>query len=89
MCFSASASFTAAAVLVPIGIYDKVVATPDILPEFLFKSIVAGDLEEAIALGLLDISMEEAALCTYICPSKIEFDELLKQGLAMYEKEAS
>ncbi|MCB9677281.1 MAG: NADH:ubiquinone reductase (Na(+)-transporting) subunit A [Alphaproteobacteria bacterium] len=75
--------------MVPIGVYGKVVATPDVLPEFLFKSIVANDLEEAIQLGLLDITAEEAALCTYICPSKIEFDELLKKGLALYEKEAS
>ena len=30
---------------------------------------------------------EEAALCTYICPSKIEFDELLKAGLAAYQQE--
>ena len=73
--------------IVPIGAYDRVVATPDILPEFLFKSIVAGDLEESIQLGLLDMTEEEAALCTYICPSKIEFDVLLREGLDLYERE--
>jgi Na+-transporting NADH:ubiquinone oxidoreductase subunit A len=75
--------------MVPIGVYKKVMVTPDVLPEFLFKSIVANDLEEAIDLGLLDMTMEEAALCTFICPSKMEFDELLKQGLELYEREAS
>ncbi len=75
--------------MVPVGVYGKVMVTPDILPEFLFKSIVAGDLEEAIQLGLLDMTPEEAALCTFICPSKIEFDTLLEQGLALYEREAS
>ena len=74
--------------MVPLGNYRKVIATPDIEPEFLFKSILAGDLEESINLGLLDITEEEAALCTYICPSKIEFDEILQQGLELYEKEA-
>ncbi len=74
--------------IVPIGVYDRVVATPDILPEFLFKSIKAGDLEESIQLGLLDITSEEAALCTYICPSKFEFDALLREGLEIYEKES-
>ncbi len=74
--------------IVSIGAYQKVVATPDILPDFLFKSILAGDLEEAITLGLLDITMEEAALCTYICPSKVEFDVILKKGLELYEQEA-
>ncbi len=74
--------------MVPIGVYGSVVATPDILPEFLFKSIVAGDLAESMALGLLDITQEEAALCSFICPSKIEFVNLLKDGLALYESEA-
>ena len=72
----------------PVGYYADVVATPDIVPDFLFKSIIAGDLEESIQLGLLDITMEEAALCTFICPSKVEFDVILRDGLALYEKEA-
>jgi Na+-transporting NADH:ubiquinone oxidoreductase subunit A len=74
--------------IVPIGVYRKVIATPDIVPDFLFKSILAGDLGEALELGLLDLSEEEAALCTYICPSKIEFGDILRQGLAQYEREA-
>jgi len=74
--------------MVPTGVYGKVVATPDILPEFLFKSVIAGDLEESIQLGLLDMSEEEAALCSYICPSKIEFDVILRDGLEIYEREA-
>lgn len=74
--------------IVPVGYYADVVATPDIVPDFLFKSIIAGDLEESIQLGLLDITMEEAALCTFICPSKVEFDVILRDGLALFEKEA-
>jgi Na+-transporting NADH:ubiquinone oxidoreductase subunit A len=74
--------------MVPVGYYRGVVATPDIEPEFLFRSIIAGDLEESVKLGLLDLSMEEAALLTYVCPSKIEFDVILRDGLALYEKEA-
>jgi len=74
--------------IVPIGAYRKVIATPDIVPDFLFKSILAGDLVEALELGLLDLSEEEAALCTYICPSKIEFGDILRQGLDQYEREA-
>lgn len=73
--------------MIPIGQYASVVPSPDIQPDFLFRSIVAGDLDESIKLGLLDLSEEEAALCTYVCPSKIEFDVLLREGLAQYEKE--
>jgi Na+-transporting NADH:ubiquinone oxidoreductase subunit A len=74
--------------LVPVGAYSRVVATPDVYPEFLMRSLVAGDLAESINLGLLDLSDEEAALCTYICPSKVEMDVLLKQGLELYIQEA-
>lgn len=68
--------------------YEAVVATPDLFPEQLFRSISAGDLEESLKLGLLDISAEEAALLTYICPSKVEYDVLLQRGLAQYERES-
>jgi Na+-transporting NADH:ubiquinone oxidoreductase subunit A len=74
--------------IVPVGAYGRVVATPEILPEFLFKSIVAGDLEESIQLGLLDLTEEEAALCSFVCPSKIDFDLLLREGLDLYVREA-
>jgi Na+-transporting NADH:ubiquinone oxidoreductase subunit NqrA len=37
---------------------------------------------------MLDITMEEAALLSYICPSKIDFDLILKEGLEVYAKEA-
>lgn len=73
--------------LVPVGQYRRVTVTPDIEPEFLMKALAANDLEESISLGMLEFSMEEAALCTYIDPSKIEFDVLLQQGLERYEKE--
>ena len=74
--------------VLPIGAYERVIATPDIEPEFLFKALAAGDLEEGLRLGLLDLSDEEAALCTYICPSKLQLDDLLQRGLDTYEKEA-
>ena len=68
--------------------YDKVVASPDVPAAFLFRSILAGDLEEAIDLGLLDITEEEAALCSYICPSKVDFGVVLRDGLDLFMREA-
>ena len=73
--------------IVPIDVYNRVVATPDIHPTFLFKSIISEDLEGSIKLGMLDITEEEAALCTYVCPSKIAYDALLRRGLDAYAKE--
>ena len=42
----------------------------DILPQFTYKSVLAEEIEEALAHGLLDCV--ECGLCTYVCPSKIE-----------------
>ncbi|MCB9664994.1 MAG: NADH:ubiquinone reductase (Na(+)-transporting) subunit A [Alphaproteobacteria bacterium] len=74
--------------LVPTGVHDTVIATPDIQPTFLFRSLIAGDLEGSIKLGLLDISEEEAALLSYIDPSKNDFDVILRDSLELYAKEA-
>jgi Na+-transporting NADH:ubiquinone oxidoreductase subunit A len=74
--------------IVPTGHYRDVVATPDIVPSYLFKAIISGDLERSIELGMLDITEEEAALCSYICPSKTDFDVILRDGLDVYAKEA-
>jgi Na+-transporting NADH:ubiquinone oxidoreductase subunit A len=74
--------------IVPTGHYRDVVVTPDIEPSWLFKAILSGDLEQSIKLGMLDITEEEAALCSYICPSKTDFDVILRGGLETYAKEA-
>lgn len=74
--------------IVPTGMHDQVVATPHIHPVFLFRSLIAGDLEGSIDLGMLDISMEEAALMSFICPAKIDYDVVLRDTLDLYAKEA-
>jgi Na+-transporting NADH:ubiquinone oxidoreductase subunit A len=48
----------------------------DILPQFTYKAVLAGELEEALAHGLLDCV--ECGLCAYVCPSKIDLFESLK-----------
>jgi Na+-transporting NADH:ubiquinone oxidoreductase subunit A len=74
--------------LVPMGAYQKVIATPDIMPDFLFRAMYAGDLQDSIRLGLLDITREEAALCTYVCACKSQIDVLLDDVLELYIKES-
>lgn len=74
--------------LVPIGSYNRVVPS-DIEPNFLMKAILCEDIEAMLALGLLEMSREEAALCTVVCPSKINYSEILGRGWAQYEKETA
>lgn len=57
----------------------------DILPQFTMKCLVADEVEEALAHGLLDCA--ECGLCTYACPSKIELREVLRAAKAQYYKE--
>lgn len=68
------------------GDYEKMIPM-DILPSHLVKSIMAEDIEEMIALGLLEVDAEDFALCTYICPSKIDFGDHILKGLSLLEKE--
>jgi Na+-transporting NADH:ubiquinone oxidoreductase subunit A len=63
---------------VATGVYDDVCAV-DIFPAYLMKSILANDLEEMEGLGLQDCA--ECGLCTFVCPSKIEFGEIIAGGI--------
>ena len=68
------------------GEYEKVLPM-DILPAHLVKSIMAEEIEDMLALGLLEVDEEDFALCSYICPSKIHFGSYIRQGLDILEKE--
>jgi Na+-transporting NADH:ubiquinone oxidoreductase subunit A len=59
----------------------------DILPQLAYKAVLAGEVEEALAHGLLDCV--ECGICTCVCPSKIELMETLKTAKAAYRKEQS
>ncbi len=68
------------------SIYNKVM--PLRIPTMeLIKAILAEDFELAETLGLLEIASEDFVLPTFICPSKIEMVEIVKQGLHRYSKE--
>ncbi len=73
--------------IVNIGSWEKVMPL-DILPTFLVRAIQAKDIEEAIKLGLLEVTEEDVALCTFVDPCKIDVGEVIRQGLDMYEKES-
>ena len=67
--------------------YCAEVCAVDILPQFALKSILAGELEEALAHGLLDCV--SCGLCTYVCPSKIDICAGLKKARDAYRQEVS
>ncbi len=72
--------------MVPIGLYEKVVPM-DLMPTFLLRSLLVGDLETAERLGILELDEEDLALCTFVDPGKTNFGPILRRNLETLEKE--
>jgi Na+-transporting NADH:ubiquinone oxidoreductase subunit A len=65
--------------------YCAEVCPVDIWPQMTLKSILAEEVEEYLAHGLLDCV--ECGLCSYVCPSKIELAETFRAARAAYARE--
>jgi Na+-transporting NADH:ubiquinone oxidoreductase subunit A len=72
--------------MMPIGTYERVMPM-DIIATYLLRALVVGDIEQAVALGALELDEEDIALCTFVCPGKIEFGPYLRKNLERIEKE--
>ncbi len=72
--------------MVPIGMYEDVMPL-DILPTFLLRSLLVGDVEQAERLGALELDEEDLALCTFVCPGKTNYGPVLRANLEILEKE--
>ena len=66
--------------------YDRVLPM-DILPEYLIKAIIAGDIDRMEALGIYEVAPEDFALCEFVCSSKMELQRIVREGLDMLRKE--
>lgn len=68
--------------------YEKV--QPLSIPTMqLVKAVMAEDYDLADTLGLLEVDSEDFALPTFVCPSKMEMTEIVRQGIARYAKEVA
>ena len=72
--------------MVPIGVYERVMPM-DIMPTFLLRALLAGDIEQAEKLGCLELDEEDLALCSFVCPVKIDYGPVLRGLLEQIEKE--
>lgn len=68
------------------GEYDRVFPM-DILPEYLIKAIIAGDIDRMEALGIYEVAPEDFALCEFVDSSKLELQRIVRQGLDALRKE--
>ena len=67
-------------------VYGKMLPM-DIYPLYLFKACLAGDLDKMEQLGIYEVIEEDVALCEYVCPSKIEIQNIIRQGIELMMKE--
>jgi len=72
--------------MVLTGHYDKVMPL-DILVDYLVRAVLAGDADEAIKLGILETVPEDFALCDFVCPCKMEIQDIIRDGLEQIEEE--
>ena len=72
--------------MVPIGNYERIMPL-DILPTLLLRDLISGDTDSAQTLGCLELDEEDLALCTYVCPGKYNYGPILRNCLAIIEKE--
>ena len=66
---------------------DDKVFPMDIMPEYLIKAIIAGDIDRMEALGIYEVAPEDFALCEFVCSSKMELQRIVRAGLDMLRAE--
>ena len=72
--------------MVPVGSYERIMPL-DFEPTFFLRSLLSSDWEQASALGALELDEEDLALCTFVCPGKVEYGPLLRDVLSTIKKE--
>jgi Na+-transporting NADH:ubiquinone oxidoreductase subunit A len=68
------------------GQYEQVFPM-DILPQYLIKSIITNDIERMENLGIYEVAPEDFALCEFVCTSKMELQNIVREGLDMARAE--
>lgn len=70
------------------GQYEKVFPY-NIYPMQLIKAAMIEDIDALENLGIYELDDEDFALCEYICPSKINIQSVIRNGLDLMRKEMS
>jgi Na+-transporting NADH:ubiquinone oxidoreductase subunit A len=68
------------------GQYDKVLPM-NIYPVHLLKAILAKDIDKMEQLGIYEVAEEDFALCEFVCTSKIDVQNIIREGLEFIRKE--
>lgn len=72
--------------ILAIGSFEKVMPL-DVLPNYLLRSLAAGDTDQAQQLGCLELDEEDLSLCNFVCSGKNDYGVMLRAALNTIEKE--
>ena len=67
-------------------VYGKVLPM-DLYPVYLLKACLANDIDKMEKFGIYEVLEEDLALCEYVCPSKIDIQQIITDGIALMLKE--
>ena len=66
--------------------YSKVLPM-ELYPVHLLKACLANDIDNMEKFGIYEVLEEDFALCEYVCPSKIDIQQIITDGIALMMKE--
>lgn len=72
--------------MVPIGAFEKVMPL-HVKATWLLRSLLTLDTDLAQSLGCLELDEEDLALCSFVCPGKMDYGHHLRQSLRKIEEE--
>ena len=67
-------------------VYSKVLPM-DLYPVHLLKACLANNIDNMEKFGIYEVLEEDLALCEYVCPSKIDIQQIITDGIALMLKE--
>ena len=59
----------------------------DIYPMHLIKAVMCNDIDLMENLGIYEVAPEDFALCEFVCTSKINIQEVIREGLDVIREE--
>lgn len=68
------------------GQYEQVFPF-DIYPVQLIKAAITNDIDKMEKLGIYEVAPEDFALCEFVCTSKINSQQIIRDGLKVIEEE--
>lgn len=69
------------------GLYEQYLPM-DIYPVYLLKACLAQDIDRMENLGIYEVTEEDFALCEFVDPSKIDIQQIIRDGINLMIKEA-